>query len=213
MSKVDCFNWDSAHFFGDALTAQAKLRYQRFIAELSWDVPSYNGMEFDQYDNPSAYYFVVRDATGKALACMRAAPTTLPYMLEEVFPHMVDGPLPKQDDVWEAHRLAVEPTLRGAARATALNLVNYGLTEFATRMGIKAFVGLLPEDLRKDLEKQVGWTLRPIGKPHLLDGLMTTCISNDIGPQTLSRVGQATGLSGSVLRLAPSDPLNERTAA
>ena len=76
-------------FPGNALAAQHRLRYRSIIERQEWDVPNYGEMEFDQYDNPAAKYLVYRDDNHTARGVSRFYPTTLPYMLEQLFSHFV----------------------------------------------------------------------------------------------------------------------------
>ena len=84
-------------FLGNPLAAQHRLRYRSIIERQKWDVPNYCQMEFDQYDNPAAKYLVYRDEKYIARGVSRFYPTTLPYMLEQLFSHFVtDRDIPKQ---------------------------------------------------------------------------------------------------------------------
>ena len=76
-------------FSENAMAAQHRLRYRSIIERQEWDVPNYREMEFDQYDNPAAKYLVYRDENHIARGVSRFYPTTLPYMLEQLFSHFV----------------------------------------------------------------------------------------------------------------------------
>ena len=45
-----------------------------------------DGMEFDQYDNLATEYYIARDVNNEVLGVTRSYPTTIPYMLQDVFP-------------------------------------------------------------------------------------------------------------------------------
>ena len=99
-------------FSENALAAQHRLRYRSIIERQEWNVPNYGEMEFDQYDNPAAKYLVYRDEHHVARGVSRFYPTTLPYMLEQLFPHFVtDREMPKSPLVWEGSRFCIDQTL------------------------------------------------------------------------------------------------------
>jgi N-acyl-L-homoserine lactone synthetase len=94
-------------FSGNALAAQHRLRYRSIIERQKWDVPNYCEMEFDQYDSPAAKYLVYRDDNHVARGVSRFYPTTLPYMLEQLFPHFVtDRDIPKSPVFGKARAFA-----------------------------------------------------------------------------------------------------------
>ena len=70
---IDCVNLSTAHFFGDALAAQHRLRHRVFIERQRWNVLWWDGMEFDQFDTPATTYFIWRDAAGEALGIFAAS--------------------------------------------------------------------------------------------------------------------------------------------
>ena len=84
---IDCVSISTSHFFyGNPIYEQHRLRHECIVQRQSWNVPTIRNMEYDQYDNPAACYFVWRDVDGKAHGSSRLYPTDRPYMLEEVFP-------------------------------------------------------------------------------------------------------------------------------
>lgn len=79
---VECINTENNHlYFGNALCAQHKLRFESIIQRQKWDVPFIRNMEYDTYDNPAAYYLIKRDTQGNAVGVSRLYPTDRPYML------------------------------------------------------------------------------------------------------------------------------------
>lgn len=77
-------------------TALAVYRYEVFIKSLKWQLPVDNGMERDQFDRPDTLYAVASNASGKVCGCARLLPTTKAYLLDEVFPGLMDGaPAPR----------------------------------------------------------------------------------------------------------------------
>ena len=98
-------------FDGNPIASQHRLRYKSLIERQSWDVPYFNNMEYDQYDNPATIYFFWRDK-GEVKAVARLYPTTKPYMLKDVFPHLVSfTDLPSEQSTWEGSRFCIDKNL------------------------------------------------------------------------------------------------------
>lgn len=85
-------------------------RYKVFVKHLGWELPQCDdGTERDQFDTANTVYAWVRDAAGHVCGCARLLPTTGPYLLEQVFPHLLDGaPAPHSPRVWELSRYTTE---------------------------------------------------------------------------------------------------------
>ena len=105
-------------------------RYEIFVRRLGWSLPLIDGVERDQFDNESAVYFVTRDAMNNITACARILPTTVPYMLQEVFPHLLgDNPAPNDPAVWELSRLATNVRSTGEGRILSFSRSTLELLE------------------------------------------------------------------------------------
>ena len=61
---IDVVTLATAHYFGDALASQARLRYRMFVACRNIEHAHFDGMEYDRFDTPSAVYLLWRDAGG-----------------------------------------------------------------------------------------------------------------------------------------------------
>src|SRR5215831_13673730 len=79
---IEAFSLKNAHYFGDALASQARLRYRVFIQQRGLDHAHYDRMEYDEFDTPAAVYLVWRDQAQVVRGLMRCVPTSVPYMLE-----------------------------------------------------------------------------------------------------------------------------------
>lgn len=135
--------WKTIHRHGELWLQSHQLRHQAFVDRLGYDVPSHDGIEWDQYDTPRASYIVIDDG-GRCAAVCRLVPTTAPYMLEELFPQLLPYTPPKRMDVWEATRIAVAAELPAARRDAALKALIVGVQAFGIEHGIRHFLGLMP---------------------------------------------------------------------
>lgn len=85
------------------------LRYQVFRERMGWNVGFLAGDERDCYDLMSPIYAVALNERGTTVGCWRLMPTTGPYLLKDVFPHLLhDHPAPNDPRIWEASRFAVD---------------------------------------------------------------------------------------------------------
>jgi N-acyl-L-homoserine lactone synthetase len=93
---IDCVTVATSQNFRDnLLVAQHRLRYQEVIAKEKWgNVYATQDMEFDRYDNLATEYFIARDQNGDTVGVCRSYPTTIPYMLAEVFQSLCTTELP-----------------------------------------------------------------------------------------------------------------------
>jgi len=71
--------------------ALATYRHEVFIEALGWQLPVENGLERDQFDRPDTLYVVAQDTCGSVCGCARLLPTTQAYLLDEVFPGLMNG--------------------------------------------------------------------------------------------------------------------------
>jgi N-acyl-L-homoserine lactone synthetase len=145
-----------AHVHADLLEQLWKLRYKIFVELKGWQLPeAYNGIERDSFDNDRATYVVL--TTGgeekRIIASLRLHDTAGGSLLTEIFPHLVDGDIPKASDVWEATRLMTHPDLPPAESRRAISAllavtVSYGLTA-----GIRHFVSVSDPILERVLRR------------------------------------------------------------
>ena len=80
-------------------------RYEVFVEKLGWNLKTKKGIEVDQFDHDDTLYVVAKDDFNDVVGCARLLPTTESYLLEEVFPELLNGrEIPKSPDVWEISR-------------------------------------------------------------------------------------------------------------
>lgn len=134
-----------------------RLRHTVFSERLGWTARDPQGREVDFYDCLDPVYLIARDEadqkTGQVAGCWRLLPTTGPYMLKDIFSHLLWGAsAPEREDVWEISRFAVNPDLRGAdSLGSVCSVVGRMLIEmfdFAEAVGITRIVAA--SDIRFD---------------------------------------------------------------
>lgn len=86
-----------------------KLRHKVFKEKLNWDVKTIdNNKEIDEFDVIENIHYIIVLDNEKLLGCIRLLPTVTDYMIEKVFPQLLDH-IPKEKDLWEGSRFAVLP--------------------------------------------------------------------------------------------------------
>src|SRR5436190_15688462 len=99
---IEAFSLATAHLYQDALAAQARLRYQVFVQQRGLAHSSFDSLEFDEFDTPSAVYLVWRDDDRVVRGLARLLRTDRPYMLASYWPYLVESrDLPATDTIWE----------------------------------------------------------------------------------------------------------------
>jgi N-acyl-L-homoserine lactone synthetase len=84
-----------------------RYRHEVFINRLGWELNTINGMELDEFDGPEAVYVCSHDDGHNVNGVARLLPTTEPYLMEKVFPHLLTGKqVPRDPQIWELSRFA-----------------------------------------------------------------------------------------------------------
>ncbi|WP_291730423.1 acyl-homoserine-lactone synthase [Leisingera sp. F5] len=145
--------------------AHFKLRHQIFVERLGWDLNSYGGMEFDEFDTPATEYVLCINNADEVVGVSRLLPTSCTYMIEKSFSQEYDGPLPKSDRVWEATRFGVCRSLSGAERSEAIDAITSRIYHFGQQQGLSEFLLLMPLFIYARILIPRGYDLEVLGKP------------------------------------------------
>ncbi len=120
------------------------LRHETFVKRLDWDINSTNGREKDEFDDMESYHIAIANNDLEVEGCWRALPTTGPYMLEMIFPELLQGEeAPKTKNVWEISRFAVKKgsakEKRGYLNNITISLIN-SFWKFAKENDVEHYV-------------------------------------------------------------------------
>lgn len=132
----------------DMFRGMGRMRHEFFIDELGWGLSSIDGQEFDQFDTEKTVY-IIYEEQGQIIGCLRLLPTTEPYLLSEVFPHLSGGYIPSASHVWEVSRYVIDKTLIKSPQhwfQVSAQLL-CGLYEYAGHKGISELVVEIPPSL------------------------------------------------------------------
>lgn len=198
--------------FGPALRDMHKLRHRVFKERLGWSVTSVDGQERDEFDRLDPIYLLAMSDGGDVAGAWRMLPTTGPYMLRDVFPHLLEGrQAPTAGDLWEVSRFAVDcPDGADDSLATVNHITSElfcGLIEYCIGRGIREVVTVYDIRIARLLPRigcRPKWRsgVHQIGNTRALAGFF------DIGADVLEAVRAASGIGGSVIW----EPLPERRA-
>lgn len=167
-------SFDNMHVHGDLFTNMLRARHSTFIDDKSWDLPSEDGMEFDQYDTPQSRWIAVHEL-GKVLAGVRLTPTTArcgmyTYMLRDAQRGLLETipedllweEAPVASHIWDANRMFVSRDVPASMRrGVQVQLIN-GMVHGARMLGASMLLGLLPVPVQR-LATRVGLILEDAG--------------------------------------------------
>lgn len=208
IDMIDAFSLSTAHLFGDALASQARLRYRVFVARRSLDHLHYRGLEYDEFDTPSAVYLVWRDDEQVVRGLARLLPTTRPYMVQQYWPFLfASGRPPVSSRIWEVTRVCVDKGWGGRKRLQIFPELMCGVQEFFRMHGIKAMIGATRPHLLTTFFENIEW----LGEPAEIEGEFERAFyiaTDDIRPRAHC---ERFGIDSSVL--SPMSVASERLVA
>ena len=174
------------------LDGMYRLRHAVFSERLNWTSLNDQRREVDSYDSLNPVYLICRDPSGDVIGCWRLLPTTGPYMLKDIFRHLLRGsPAPQQSDIWEISRFAIDPGWRDYVSLGAVGSVVghmlLGLFDFADENGITRIVAA--SDIRFDrILKRAGLTTTHYGAAVRMENSYAVAGWADINQQNRDRI-------------------------
>ena len=156
-------------------------RYKVFVENLGWNLNATEGFEIDQFDNEKTFYIVATSRNKEVVGCARLLPTTSPYLLEQIFPQLLDGKSPpKSEHVWELSRFTTVDLLKGKGSSRKPSFggqMTYGLGRHlllkamacARQNGAKTIISVSPIGVER-LLKRMGVSSVRAGPPMIVDG-------------------------------------------
>jgi len=194
---LDCVSISTNHLFaGNPIYEQHRLRHECIVQRQSWKVPTIRNMEYDRYDNPAACYLVWRDRERNARGSSRLYPTDRPYMLQEIFPHLVSKiSLPQSAEVWEGSRFCVDASLPPQTRQRIIQELIIGYLEFGLDQGITSIVGVMYPAYCRNIFFRNGWEVEWLGDVgRSTEGYKIVAGSLSVSRAVLRKVRENTGI-------------------
>lgn len=197
---VVSLSWETAHLHGETWISHHRLRYRLFVERQGWEVPSYKGMEHDEFDTPAAQYLVWLDDAGETRGVARLLPTVQPYMLKKLWPDMISGELPESDSVWEATRFGCDSTVDARTRRRIVAEILCAMQEFGLQNGIERYLAVMPLRLLKRVVVKAGCEVMVLGSERKLGKLPAAAACLPIAPAILAEIRRRASIPGPVLR-------------
>jgi acyl homoserine lactone synthase len=214
---IGCITIKSAHLFrGNPLASMFELRFRAVIERQEWNMPTWQRMEYDEFDNPATTYFVWRDEHDDVRGCARLYPTDRPYMLKKTFSFLVtEGALPENDPgIWEGSRICVEKDLPAPLRKQVIYELSVAYMEYALANGISKIIGVMLPAYWRSVYIASGWdpfyyggvTELPTGERVRAGGL-------PVSEEMMQKVRRTTGISETILCYGDDDHIAGRMVA
>ena len=184
-----------------------RLRHTVFSERLKWTSLNPDGREVDRFDQLNPVYLICRNRDGVVIGCWRLLPTTGPYMLKDIFAHLLGGhEAPEREDIWEISRFAIDPNLRQYQSLGAVShIVGQMLVElvdFADRNGIRRIVAA--SDIRFDrILARAGLCTRHFAPPVRMENSLAVAGWADINDENRAAIEERLERS---VRPFPLDP-------
>lgn len=128
--------------FATTLDRYFQKRYLQFVVKRGWKVPHVNGRELDQFDTQETTH-IVWEENDQVIGGARLLQTHRPYLLGDVFHSLLEGPAPKDPDIWEISRLFIDlPDSFNRSTTPAVRKLFLSIFDFGCIVNAKKFIAL-----------------------------------------------------------------------
>jgi acyl-homoserine lactone synthase len=200
MLQVHVIDASNASRYGRELRRYHEWRHLIYVEERGWsDLRRPDGLERDEFDTDDAVHLVAMEA-GEVVGGSRMIPMSVPTLLSEVFPFLVErGEVPSDAATIEWTRMFVVPARRkGAGGRSVAGALFTGVMEYCVAIRAERVGGVM-ETFWLPRWRHFGWTTRPFGLAREIAGSMTLAAFTDVGAAALAGVRAATGWRKPVL--------------
>jgi N-acyl-L-homoserine lactone synthetase len=177
-------SFHNMHEHGALFVNLLKARCNAFIVKNQWSLPESEGLEYDQYDNPSSRWVAVHRGE-EILAGVRLTPTTAKcgmysYMIRDsqlgllnsIPSNLLDFEAPVDPNIWEASRIFVINEVPTRLRTRIQSMLMEGLFKAAAENGATQIMGLVPAVWARWIGR-LGLSAEPAGPVLEIDGWRT----------------------------------------
>ncbi|MDD3020699.1 MAG: acyl-homoserine-lactone synthase [Alphaproteobacteria bacterium] len=165
---IHCVTYNNLGKYSKLFQSQFRLRHEAFIERQGYEVKTYEGMEYDQYDTPATVYLIYADdAEEEALGISRFMPTEQGCMLADLWPELVkDKSILGAKDIWESTRFAIKRDLPPETRRRICHELCSAHIEFGLENDIAMIIGLMPTLILRSVYERSGVTLERLGDSY-----------------------------------------------
>lgn len=168
----------------------ASYRYKVFVERLGWELETEFDHEQDQFDHADTVHIVARNDDDQIVGCGRLLPCTGPYLLESVFPQLLNGAeAPRSGAVWELSRFAAmdvdtvtHPTSRRDYMAERVLLE---ALRFCVKQRVTTLIAVSTLAMER-LMQRAGVDVHRMGPPHMIGGQWVLGFVINVNEQSIS---------------------------
>jgi acyl homoserine lactone synthase len=211
---ITCVHSENLNEFGALWHRQFLLRHEGFIERQDYNVKTFRGMEYDQYDTPAASYLVYHTDEGEVLGVNRLTPVTQGCMLQDLWPDLVeDQTLFESPVVWEGTRYCITKDASPELRQRIIHEMAIAYLEFGLSRGLTWIIGMMPTYIYRSVFERPGIAMRYLGDIAVVGRHKVRAVAIPVEAQQLANVRQKTGITENVLRHTLQQPTQERAYA
>jgi N-acyl-L-homoserine lactone synthetase len=185
--QTTTLSFDNLHNHGTLFTNVLRARHESFIVHRKWDLPQYQGMEFDQYDTPQSRWIAVHEF-GQVLAGIRLTPTTAAcgiysYMIRDAQNGLL-GSIPQDlmyeeapvaDHIWETSRIFIAHHVPASKRGEIQRDLMAEMVRSAAKSGATQLLGLCPSVWSRWM-RRIGYECVEAGPKMTIEGASNTVV-------------------------------------
>ncbi|MBB4843201.1 N-acyl-L-homoserine lactone synthetase [Paucibacter oligotrophus] len=173
--------------------ALAAYRHRVFVDRLGWSLPGEPGYEQDQFDREDTVHVLALGEEGEIAGYARLLPTTGAYLLDSVFPHLLDGITPPRSErVWELSRFAaMKPggsAKRRISRFMSENLLLH-VARYCAAQGVETLLAVATLPVER-LMQRVGVSMCRLGPPSVGASSPIVAMSIDLNSVTFEALSR-----------------------
>jgi N-acyl-L-homoserine lactone synthetase len=156
----------------------SRYRHRVFVEKLGWSLKCQDRIEYDEFDRPDTLYVVARSKRGDIVGLGRLLPTTKPYLLSEIFPHLIpESKMPSSSNIWELSRFAaIDFNKYDSHQSLQSNMSSENCVQLmhqcilsARAIGASELISVSPIGVER-LLRQGGIKFRRLGPVRLVEG-------------------------------------------
>lgn len=181
-------------------------RHEVFVKRRGWRaLHACTGLERDCYDTPDATYILGIGQRHTVHSAARLLPTTGPHLLDDLFPHLVDGPVPRDAEIMEITRLFVSAEAGATLRRQRMHRLSATIFEHSSALGVQRLTAVVDVFMPQILQRH-GWCCEHLGEPRTYAEGTAVAIAIDV--ETSRR-----NINGPMPKLSPFDaPIQSTTS-
>jgi N-acyl-L-homoserine lactone synthetase len=187
----------NAHRHQDTLRSFANLRHHVFVEQYGWrdGIIASECHEQDQFDDENAIYVVKKNSDDVVIGGTRLLDTSRRSLLAEIFPYLVNGPVPNDPRVFELTRFVVDSRReRLAGCGNVFEELLWSLEEYATRGWLTHYVSVSYVPLERIL-KRAGYLTSRLGGAIDSEGVSTVALEHEVSDAVLQHLRQRVNIS------------------